>query len=64
MTNERTSPTPQFKVGDHIWNRTFPFVVGTVTDIGTVGRWDAYLVSRRDNGKSDFIFVDEARQAA
>lgn len=64
MTNERTSPTPQFQPGDHIWNRTFPFVVGTVTATGKVGHWDAYLVRRSDDGKAGVIFVDEARQAA
>lgn len=64
MPNATQTTTPQFKAGDHIWNRTFPFVVGTVLGIGKVGHWDAYLVRRSDNGESDFIFVDEARQAA
>ena len=64
MTNVITSQPPKFKSGDHIWNRTFPFVVGTVAAIGKVGRWDAYMIIRADNGKPDAIFTDEARAAA
>ena len=56
--------TTQFKVGDHIWNSTFPYVVGTVIGLGKFGPWDAYRVRRDDNDKDDFILVDEARAAA
>ena len=43
MTKTTTSQPPTFKSGDHIWNRTFPFVVGTGASIGTVPGRDAYM---------------------
>ena len=53
----------QFKPGDHIWNTYYPFVVGTILQLGTIGRTPVYIIQRDDNNKRDFIFVDEARAA-
>lgn len=60
---EQDTPQFEFKVGDHIWNREFPFVVGTVVSLGKVGSWDAYRIRRDDNSRPALILTDEARAA-
>lgn len=60
---DKQEPQPAFAVGDHIWNSSFPYVVGVVERIGKVGPWDAYLVRQHDD-KLGVIFMDEARGAA
>lgn len=54
----------EFKPGDHIWNSSYPFVVGVVLQLGSIGPWKGYAVKSDSDGQTRFIFEDEARHAA
>ena len=57
------STTFTFKLGDPIWNKRFPYIVGIVISTGYIGPWPAYKVRQHD-GCVGAVFADEARLAA